>query len=91
MGIILGTGHQLWGGGLQNGIGAMLSFTPAKREAGGNSFSRAEGGGAQQVSDPRFSHFVAHSLHGRQETYTPMAFGKMWTTLGERCMQQASS
>ena len=45
MGIILGTGHQLWGGGLQNGIGAMLSFTPAKREAGGNSFSRAEWGG----------------------------------------------
>ena len=33
------------GGGLQNGRGGTLRFTPTKRGGGGKSFSHAEGGG----------------------------------------------
>ena len=30
-------------------------------------------------------------VHRRQKSYTPTAFGKLWTTQGVRCMKHASS
>ena len=39
-----------------------MKFYPYEKGGGGKSFSHAEGGGAQKVSDPRFSHFVAPPL-----------------------------
>ena len=30
-------------------------------------------------------------VHRGQKPYTPTAFGKLWTTLGVRCMKHASS
>ena len=30
-------------------------------------------------------------VHRGQKSYTPTAFGKLWTTLGVRCMKHASS
>ena len=30
-------------------------------------------------------------VHRRQKSYTPTAFGKLWTTPGVRCMKQGSS
>ena len=32
-----------------------------------------------------------HFVHRGQESYTPTAFGKLWTTPGVRCMKYASS
>ena len=51
----LGTGHYLWGGGLQNGrgVGWQMKSYPYKKRGGGevgNSLSHAGTSGAQHVS-----------------------------------------